>query len=163
MAGTVFEFKLKTLTGEPYWLADLHGRPLLIVNTASKCGFTPQYAGLQALWAKCGQEKNGLVVIGVPSNDFGNQEPGDAEAIGEFCTRSYGVTFPIMEKAHVKGPDAHPLFRWLAEEGGFLAKPRWNFYKYLTGRDGRLATWFPSMTAPDSAKVVRAIEAQLQA
>jgi glutathione peroxidase len=161
MAGNVYDFKLTSLTGEPYWLADLAGRPLLIVNTASKCGFTPQYAGLQALWTKWGKRPQGLVVIGVPSNDFGNQEPGDAEAIGDFCDRTYGVTFPMMEKAAVKGPDAHPLFKWLGEQGGFLAKPRWNFYKYLTGRDGKLATWFPSTTAPDSAKLIRAIEDQL--
>ncbi|MBW4024233.1 MAG: glutathione peroxidase [Proteobacteria bacterium] len=161
MAATVFEFGLRTLTGEPYPLAALAGRPLMIVNTASKCGFTPQYAALQAIWAKWGKQANGLVVIGVPSNDFGNQEPGEAEAIGEFCERNYGVTFPMMEKVHVKGPDADPLFKWLGQEGGFLSKPRWNFYKYLTGRDGRLATWFPSTTAPDSAKVTRAIEGQL--
>lgn len=161
MATSVFEFKLQTLTGEPYWLADLAGRPLLIVNTASKCGFTPQYAGLQAIWTKFGKQRNGLVVIGVPSNDFGNQEPGESEAIAAFCDRNYGVTFPMMEKVHVKGPEAHPLFQWLGREGGFLSKPRWNFYKYLTGRDGRLESWFPSTTAPDSAKVMRAIEQQL--
>jgi glutathione peroxidase len=161
MAGNVFDFKLTTLRGEPYWLADLSGRPLLIVNTASNCGFTPQYAGLQALWAKWSRQPQGLVVIGVPSNDFGNQEPGEAEAIGAFCDRTYGVTFPMMEKASIKGPDAHPLFRWLGDQGGFLSRPRWNFYKYLTGRDGRLARWFPSTTAPDSAKLIRAIEGEL--
>jgi glutathione peroxidase len=161
MAGSVFDFRLTTLAGEPYPLAELTGRPLLIVNTASKCGFTPQYAGLQALWTKLGSQPDGLVIIGVPSNDFGNQEPGEAAAIGEFCERNYGVTFPLMEKAHVKGAAADPLFKWLGEEGGFLSKPRWNFYKYLTGRDGKLATWFPSTTSPDSAKLLRAVEAQL--
>jgi glutathione peroxidase len=161
MAGTVFDFRLTTLTGKPYPLADLAGRPLLIVNTASKCGFTPQYAGLQALWTKMGRQEDGLVVIGVPSNDFGNQEPDEAVAIGEFCDRTYGVTFPLMEKVHVKGAEAHPLFKWLGEQGGFLSRPRWNFYKYLTGRDGTLATWFPSTTAPDSAKLLQAVEAVL--
>jgi glutathione peroxidase len=161
MAGNVFDFRLTTLGGEPYWLADLAGRPLLIVNTASKCGFTPQYAGLQALWMKLGKQQNGLVVIGIPSNDFGNQEPDEAKAIGEFCDRTYGVTFPLMEKAHVKGAEAHPLFKWQGDQGGFLSKPRWNFYKYLTNREGKLATWFPSTTAPDSAKLLRAIEAAL--
>jgi glutathione peroxidase len=160
MAGTVFDFKLTTLEGEPYWLSDLVGRPLLIVNTASKCGFTPQYAGLQALWTKARKQQNGLVVIGVPSNDFGNQEPDEANAIGAFCDRTYGVNFPLMEKAHVKGPEAHPLFKWLGEQGGFLSKPRWNFYKYLTRRDGQLAAWFASTTAPDSAKLIRAVEKQ---
>lgn len=157
MAGSVFDFSLTTLKGDPFPLAELRGRPLLIVNTASKCGFTPQYAGLQAFSVKWSKVAGGPVVIGVPSNDFGNQEPGEAEAIGEFCDRNYGVTFPMMAKAHVKGPEAHPLFRWLAAEGGFLAKPRWNFYKYVTGRDGRLVTWFSSMTAPNSAKLDRAI------
>jgi glutathione peroxidase len=161
MAGSVFEFKLTTLTGEPYWLADLAGRPLLIVNTASRCGFTPQYAGLQALWTQSRKQENGLVIIGVPSNDFGNQEPDEAPAIGDFCDRTYGVSFPLMEKAHVKGSEAHPLFRWLGEQGGFLSKPRGNFYKYLTGRDGKLADWFASTTTPDSAKLARAIEKAL--
>ena len=161
MAASVFEFRLTTLGGAPYSLADLAGRPLLIVNTASNCGFTPQYAGLQSLWTKMEKRPDGLVVIGVPSNDFGNQEPGEAAAIGEFCDRNYGVTFPLMEKAHVKGSGAHPLFKWLGDQGGFLSKPRWNFYKYLTGRDGKLATWFPSTTAPDSAKVLRAVEQAL--
>jgi glutathione peroxidase len=161
MAGNVFDFRLTTLAGEPYWLADLVGRPLLIVNTASKCGFTPQYAGLQALWTRAAKQPNGLVVIGIPSNDFGNQEPDEAKAIGDFCDRTYGVTFPLMEKVHVKGPEAHPLFKWLGDQGGFLSRPRWNFYKYLTGRDGKLASWFSSTTAPDSAKLLRAIEAAL--
>jgi glutathione peroxidase len=161
MAGNVFDFRLTTLAGEPYWLADLVGRPLLIVNTASKCGFTPQYAGLQALWTRAAKQPNGLVVIGIPSNDFGNQEPDEARAIGEFCDRTYGVSFPLMEKVHVKGPEAHPLFKWLGDQGGFLSRPRWNFYKYLTGRDGKLASWFSSTTAPDSAKLLRAIEAAL--
>jgi glutathione peroxidase len=158
MAGSVFDFRLTTLGGEPYALGDLAGRPLLIVNTASKCGFTPQYAGLQSLWAKMAKQPNGLVIIGVPSNDFGNQEPDEAKAIGEFCDRNYGVTFPMMEKVHVKGAESHPLFKWLGDQGGFLSKPRWNFYKYLTGRDGQLVSWFPSTTAPGSVKLVRAVE-----
>ncbi len=154
MAGNAYDFTLTTLAGEAYPLAALRGRPLLIVNTASQCGFTPQYAGLQALSAQAPQD---LVVIGVPSNDFGNQEPGDAAAISAFCERNYGVSFPIMAKVHVKGPAANPLFQWLAREGGFLSRPRWNFYKYLIGRDGRLADWFASLTKPDSEKISRAI------
>jgi glutathione peroxidase len=161
MAGSVFDFRLTTLGGEPYCLADLAGRPLLIVNTASKCGFTPQYAGLQSLWTRLGKQPQGLVVIGVPSNDFGNQEPDEANAIGVFCDRTYGVTFPLMEKAHVKGPQALPLFNWLGDQGGFLSRPRWNFYKYLTGRDGKLAAWFSSRTSPDSPRLIRAVEGAL--
>ncbi|GAB0119088.1 glutathione peroxidase [Acidisoma sp. 7E03] len=159
MSGTAYDFKLTTLSGEAYPLDALRGRPLLVVNTASKCGFTPQYAELEALQQRWGQAPNGLVIIGVPSNDFGNQEPGEAASIGAFCTRNYGVTFPMMQKAHVKGPDALPLFRWLATEGGFLSRPRWNFYKYLIGRDGRLKSWFVSTTRPGSDKVARAIAA----
>ncbi len=158
MAVTAYDFSLRTLQGQPFPLADLRGRPLLIVNTASQCGFTPQYAALQALQATRGGETDGLVIIGVPSNDFGHQEPGEAVAIGAFCQANYGVTFPMMEKSPVKGRAAHPLFRWLAQEAGFLGRPRWNFYKYLVGRDGRLADWFPSITAPNSARVIRAIE-----
>jgi glutathione peroxidase len=159
MAETVYDFSLKTLQGEPFPLGDLRGRPLLIVNTASQCGFTPQYAGLQALQATWGGKEDGLVIIGVPSNDFGNQEPGEAAAIGAFCERNFGVTFAMMEKTHVKGAQAHPLFRWLGEQAGFLGKPRWNFYKYLIKRDGTLAEWFSSKTAPESAKLQRAIAA----
>ena len=158
MAVTVYDFSLKTLSGEGLALADLRGRPLLIVNTASQCGFTPQYAGLQALQTQWGGQANGLVIIGVPSNDFGNQEPGEAAAIGAFCEANYGVTFTMAEKTHVKGPDAHPLFQWLGEQAGFLGKPRWNFYKYLTKRDGTLAAWFSSKTVPASSKLQRAIE-----
>jgi glutathione peroxidase len=159
MAETVYDFSLKTLQGEPFPLSDLRGRPLLIVNTASQCGFTPQYAGLQALQATWGGKEDGLVIIGVPSNDFGNQEPGEAAAIGAFCERNFGVTFAMMEKTHLKGAEAHPLFRWLGDQAGFLGKPRWNFYKYLIKRDGTLAEWFSSKTAPESAKLQRAIAA----
>lgn len=158
MAETAYDFTLRTLQGEPFPLSALRGRPLLIVNTASQCGFTPQYAALQALQAQWGGQTNGLVIIGVPSNDFGNQEPGEAAAIGGFCERNYGVTFAMMEKSHVKGSAAHPLFRWLAGQAGFLGRPRWNFYKYLIRRDGTLARWFPSTTAPDSPKLLRAVE-----
>lgn len=157
MAGSVFDFSLTTLDGHDYPLAALRGRPLLIVNTASQCGFTPQYAELEALQQRWGQAADGLVILGIPSNDFGNQEPGEAAAIGAFCSRNYGVTFPMMQKAHVKGAEALPLFRWLADEGGFLSRPRWNFYKYLIGRDGHLTRWFVSTTRPGSAKIARAI------
>jgi glutathione peroxidase len=161
MADTVYDFSLKTLSGQALPLDDLRGRPLLIVNTASQCGFTPQYAGLQALQVKWGGQEGGLVIIGVPSNDFGNQEPGEAAAIGAFCASNFGVTFTMAEKTHVKGAEAHPLFQWLGAQAGFLGKPRWNFYKYLTKRDGTLAEWFSSKTAPESLKLQRAIEAVL--
>jgi glutathione peroxidase len=153
---TAFDFGLRALDGGSLDLAGFAGRPLLIVNTASKCGFTPHYAGLQTLWRDFG--RSGLVVIGAPSNDFGAQEPGCAADIATFCRDSYGITFPMTEKIHVRGVAAHPLFQWLAREGGFFAKPRWNFYKYLIGRDGRLVNWFSCFTEPSAPRVHRAIE-----
>jgi glutathione peroxidase len=153
---TAYEFSFRTLQGKDYGLADLAGRPLVVVNTASKCGFTPQYKGLEALWRA--KKEAGLVVIGVPSNDFGAQEPGNAEEISSFCELNYGVDFPMMEKVHVKGPDAHPFFKWAGKQGGFMAAPKWNFFKYLIGKDGALSDWFSSITAPESGKFVKAVE-----
>ncbi len=150
-----YDFSFETLQGKPYPLKDLEGRPLVVVNTASKCGFTPQYKGLEALWRDF--KGSGLVVIGVPSNDFGAQEPGDAAEIASFCELNYGVDFPMMAKVHVKGADAHPFFKWAAKEGGFLAAPKWNFFKYLVGKDGALADWFSSITGPDSGKFKAAV------
>ncbi len=150
----VYDFSLPGLTGGTVDLSAWRGKPMLIVNTASKCGFTPQYEGLQALWSETGHE---LVVLGVPSNDFGRQEPGDATDIATFCSRNYGVSFPMTEKCHVKGAQATPLFRWLSAQGGFLAHPRWNFFKYVIDRQGRLSTWFSSLTSPDSHRVRDAV------
>jgi glutathione peroxidase len=154
-----YDFSFETLQGKPYPLKDLEGRPLVVVNTASKCGFTPQYKGLEALWRD--HKDAGLVVIGVPSNDFGAQEPGDAAEIASFCELNYGVDFPMMAKVHVKGADAHPFFKWAAKEGGFLAAPKWNFFKYVVGKDGQLAKWFTSVAAPDGSAVTAAIESVL--
>jgi glutathione peroxidase len=161
MADTAYDFSLERLTGGPMPLAEYAGRPVLIVNTASKCGFTPQYAGLESLWER--HEKDGLVVIGVPCNQFGGQEPGGADDIASFCQINYGVGFPMAAKVDVKGAGAHPLFRWLREKGGFLSVPRWNFYKYLIGRDGRLVDWYGSITSPTSAKFTKAIAALIAA
>ena len=132
---------------------------MLVANTASKCGFTPHYAGLQRVWDD--YRGRGLVVLGVPSNDFGGQEPGTEAEIRGFCEASYGVTFPMGAKLTVSGAQAHPLFRFLAEQGGPFSKPRWNFYKYLIGRDGTLQTWFSSLTRPDSPRMRGAIERAL--
>jgi glutathione peroxidase len=156
---SAYDFEFVTLRGQPYPLKDLAGRPLLVVNTASKCGFTPQYAGLKKLWE--GYKDRGLVVIGVPCNDFGNQEPGGADEIASFCEVNYGVGFPMMGKVHVKGPQAHPFFTWAGQQGGFLAAPKWNFFKYLVGKDGQLADWFSSVAAPDGDKIKAAIESAL--
>lgn len=153
------DFTFEKIDGGPLPLADFAGRPVLVVNTASECGYTPQYAGLEALWqARRGE---GLVVLGVPSNDFGDQEPGDERAIRAFCTARYGVTFPLTRKCRVIGPDAHPFYRWIADSLGEDFAPRWNFHKYLVAGDGELAGAWPSATAPDDGAVGEAIAAAL--
>jgi glutathione peroxidase len=154
-ATTAFDFSLTGLDGRTIDLDAYRGRPILIANTASECGFTSQYEGLQSVWTRW--RDSGLVVIAVPSNDFGQQEPGDAEQIGRVCYSNYGVSFPVAAKSPVKGAHAIPLFSWLARQGGFLARPRWNFYKYIIGRDGTLATWFSSISRPDSERVQSAV------
>ncbi|MGE3474228.1 MAG: glutathione peroxidase [Rhodospirillaceae bacterium] len=158
---TVYDFRLTSLRGEVMDLASFTGRPMLIVNTASKCGFTPQYAGLQTLWDTYRQR--GLVVLGVPSNDFGRQEPGTAAEIAAFCEGNFRITFPLSEKRHVRGRAADPLFTWLGREAGLLGRPWWNFTKYLIGRDGKLADWFFCFTPPDTERVRRAIEKAVRA
>ncbi len=135
------------------------GDVLLVVNTASKCGFTPQFEGLEALHAK--YKDRGFAVLGFPSGDFKEQEFEDEEKIREFCTLTYGVKFPMFEKVHVVGDDATPLYRELAAASG--QAPKWNFHKYLVGRDGRLIADFGSKTTPDDAALVAAIEAALKA
>jgi glutathione peroxidase len=159
MSGGAHQFSLPALAGGTLNLADYAGRPILLANTASRCGFTPHYAGLQRMWS--GYRNRGLVVIGVPSNDFGRQEPGGEAEIGAFCYENYGVSFPMAAKLHVSGREAHPLFRFLGDQGGALARPRWNFYKYLIGPDGRLVAWFSSLTRPDSSRVKAAVEREL--
>lgn len=153
---TVYDFSLPSLSGSTLTLADFKEKPLLIVNTASQCGFTPQYEGLQQVWTT--YKSQGLIVIGIPSNDFGRQEPGTNEDIHVFCHENYGVSFPMAAKCPVKGNHRIPLFRWLAMQGGFLSLPRWNFYKYIINRSGHLATWFTPLTKPDSSRVTQAIE-----
>ena len=135
------------------------GNVLLVVNTASKCGFTPQFEGLEALHAKYGGK--GFAVLGFPSGDFKSQEFQDEKQIQQFCTLTYGVKFPMFEKVHVVGKQATPLYRDLAEASG--QAPQWNFHKYLIGRDGRLIAGYGSKTAPDDPALVAAIEAALQA
>jgi glutathione peroxidase len=158
-AGNAHQFEFTAINGKPMPLSQYSGKVLLVVNTASECGFTPQYEGLQALWQK--YREQGLVVIGVPSNDFGGQEPGNAEQIQGFCKGQYGVTFPLTEKYPVKGVAAHPFYKWAESIAGKKNTPMWNFHKYLIGRDGRLLAWFPTATAPGSKLVTQAIESEL--
>jgi glutathione peroxidase len=151
---TAYGFAFKVPSGPDMRLSDYAGRPLLVVNTASLCGFTPQYAGLQALWTEFG--KAGLMLIGVPSNDFGGQEPGGAADIDKTAHGQYGVTFPIVAKTTVRGPDAHPFYRWAAAERP-RDLPGWNFHKYLVGRDGHIADVFSSVVEPTDTRVRTAI------
>jgi glutathione peroxidase len=151
---TAYAFSFPGLGGDEIRLAEYAGRPLLIVNTASLCGYTPQYAGLQELWTEF--HDRGLMIIGVPSNDFGGQEPGGATEIAETTHRQYGVTFPIAAKAVVRGPTAHPFYKWAAQERP-KDVPRWNFHKYLVGRDGHIAEVFPETVEPSDTRIRTAI------
>jgi glutathione peroxidase len=155
---TAYAFSFRGLDGGDIRLAEHAGKPILVVNTASLCGYTPQYAGLQQLWARL--RERGLLIIGVPSNDFGGQEPGGAADIMKTAQHEYGVTFPLAEKVDVKGTRAHPFYRWAAlERPG--ESPRWNFHKYLIGRDGRIAGSFAQTIEPTDARLVAAIEKEL--
>ena len=155
----IFDFSLRTLEDQPLPLARYEGKVLLVVNTASQCGFTPQYAGLEALYQEFGA--SGLVVLGCPCNQFGAQEPGTEEEIGQFCTARFGVTFPLSAKLDVNGPQADPLFRYLcAAAPGLLGTHaiKWNFTKFLVGRDGRKVTRFAPATSPaDMREAIRAL------
>lgn len=156
---TAHDFSFTGIDGRPLAISNFQGRPVLLVNTASQCGFTPQYAGLEALWQA--QKDKGLVVLGVPSNDFGGQEPGSETEIVQFCTARFGVTFPLTRKERVIGPDAHPLYRWIAAELGEGGAPRWNFHKYLIAGDGTIAGAFPSRVSPEDRDLAQAIAALL--
>jgi len=148
---TAFDFSAVDLDGKVQPLSQWRGKVLLIVNTASKCGFTPQYKGLEALWRKYGPQ--GLVVLGFPCDQFGHQEPGDAEEIRNFCTLTYDVTFPMFAKVEVNGPNAHPLWAWLkTQKGGLLGIDaiKWNFTKFLVGRDGQVISRHAPTEAPES-------------
>ena len=158
---TVYDFEARTIDGRPAPLREHRGKVLLIVNTASECGFTPQFAGLEALHQRYAAQ--GLVVLGFPSNQFGGQDPGSNEEIGAFCTRNYGVSFPMMEKIEVKGSGAAPLYQWLTQQKpGLLGKSiKWNFTKFLVGRDGRVIRRSAPIDKPES--LARDIEAALAA
>jgi len=159
MSGTIYDFSAQSLRGEDVSLKAFSGKAVLVVNTASKCGLTPQYKGLESLY-KTYQDR-GLVILGFPCNQFGNQEPGNASEIGTFCEINYGVSFPMFEKIEVNGPGTHPLFQFLkkAKPGLFGKDIRWNFTKFLVGRDGKPIRRFSPTTTPD--KIAPAIEKAL--
>jgi glutathione peroxidase len=160
MTGSVYEFKANSLVGKPIALSDYSGKVLLVVNTASKCGFTPQYEGLEALYRK--YHERGFEVLGFPCNQFDEQEPGTNAEIGSFCQKNYGVSFPMFEKIDVNGGDAHPLYRWLKKsKRGVLGTQRikWNFTKFLLDRSGHVIDRYAPITKPESLQ--RQIESLL--
>jgi glutathione peroxidase len=160
----VLKVEMKSLSGEPKDFAAYHGKVLLIANVASECGFTPQYADLQKLHQTYAAQ--GLAVIGVPSNEFGGQEPGSSSEIATFCSKNYGVTFDLTEKVYVLGPGKVPLYAWLTSRDNNPTDPgevKWNFEKFLIGRDGKLIARYRSKVKPTDPEVVKAIEAALAA
>lgn len=160
-ADSAYDYSFQSLIGHHALpLSSFKGKVLLIVNTASKCGFTPQYASLEKLYDT--YKDRGLVVIGVPSNDFARQEPGTEEDIAHFCQMNYGVTFPMTTKEIVSGKNAHPFYRWAKQKLGFGTAVKWNFHKYLINRNGELVDYFNSPTSPDAKRVQKAIEKALE-
>jgi glutathione peroxidase len=155
-SSTAYGFTFTSIEGETLPLSAWRGKPVLVVNTASFCGYTPQYRDLEAVWRR--YRDRGLVVLGVPSNDFGAQEPGSAKEIKTFCEANYDVDFPLTEKQQVIGGDAHPFYRWIAAELGEGGTPKWNFHKYLLAPDGTLAGAWPSSVRPTDAAVTAEIE-----
>jgi glutathione peroxidase len=162
VAPSLADIPLKDIDGQPTSLKPYAGKVLLIVNVASKCGNTPQYAGLESLYEK--YKDQGLVVLGFPCNDFGSQEPGSDADVKEFCTSTYHVTFPMFDKLHVKGPEQHPLYTALTgQAGAFPGDVKWNFGKFLVGRNGQPLQRFEPGTKPEDARFVAAVEQALAA
>lgn len=153
MPGTIYDFQSQSIAGKPAHFSTQRGKVLLVVNTASACGFTPQFKGLEQLWRD--YRDRGLVVVGFPSNEFGAQDPGSNDEIASFCEMNYGVSFPMMSKVQVNGADAHPLWQWLkAEAPGLLGSEavKWNFTKFLVGRDGKVIKRYAPNEAPESLR-----------
>ncbi len=154
-----YAFAFTGIDGQPLPLSQFRGKPVLVVNTASKCGLTPQYEGLEALWRT--YKDQGLVVLGAPSNNFAGQEPGTEAQIHEFCALTYGVDFPMTAKVDVVGAAAHPFFKWAAQALGEAGEPKWNFHKILIGKAGEAVAGFGSRTPPADPAVISAIEKAL--
>ena len=154
-----YEFKFNDLDGSELSFNEYKGKVIVVVNVASKCGFTKQYEDMQNIWEK--YEKKGLVMIGVPSNDFGQQEPGSSEQIKNFCEAKFGISFPMTEKVSVKGDNAHPFYLWAKKNFGNEAVPKWNFHKIIINKEGKVETAFTSIISPSSKKFVSTIEKNL--
>lgn len=156
---TAYDFEFESIDGGTMRLSQFSNKVLLVVNTASYCGFTRQYSALQSLWDK--YKERGLVVIGVPSGDFGNQEHDSNKKIKEFCEINFNINFPMTSKTYVKGQKAHAFYKWVGTQVGFAGKPRWNFHKFLISNKGQVVDWYASTTRPNSSKLKAKIEEQL--
>ena len=160
MTASLYDIPVRRIDGSASSLKDFKGDVLLVVNVASKCGLTPQYEGLEKLWRD--RRDSGLVILGVPANDFGQQEPGTEQEIKTFCETHFAVDFPMTAKEHVIGAEAHPLYKWIAGELGEDAAPKWNFHKYLFNKDGTIAGTFGSRTEPGAPDLGAAIDEALK-
>jgi len=154
-----YDFNFNDLDGSPLYLTEYKDKVIVVVNVASQCGFTNQYEDMQKLWEK--YQVKGVIMLGIPSNDFGKQEPGSNDEIKNFCEAKFGITFPMTEKVSVKGENAHPFYIWARENHGKSAIPKWNFHKIIIGKDGKVLDTFASMTNPSSKKFIKAIEKAL--
>ena len=154
-----YDFNFNDLDGSPLNLAEYKGKVIIVVNVASQCGFTKQYEDMQKVWEK--YQVKGVVMLGVPSNDFGNQEPGSNVEIKDFCEAKFGITFPMTEKVSVKGENAHPFYLWAKKNHGKSAIPKWNFHKIMIGKNGKVVDTFASITNPSSKKFIIALEEAL--
>jgi glutathione peroxidase len=161
-ASNIYDFTLPSIDGKPMPLADFKGKVILVVNVASRCGFTPQYTALQSLYEK--YKDQGFVIVGFPANNFGGQEPGTNEEIKTFCSRKYNVTFPLYSKVSVKGEDQTPLYQYLTKQtdSSIAGEIKWNFTKFLVGRNGQVVQRFESKVTPDSKEIVNAIDKQIK-
>ena len=155
----VYDFEFNSIDGNKIKLSDFKNKVLVVVNVASRCGYTPQYEGLQMLWSNY-KNKN-LVVIGVPTNNF-NQEPGNNKEIKDFCETNFGINFPMTEKTNVIGKDAHPFYKWAKKNHGIGAIPKWNFHKIVIGKNGKVVDTFASFTKPTSGKFLNLIEKEIK-
>ena len=151
-----YDFKFKDLDGSPLSLSEYKGKIIIAINVASQCGFTKQYEDMQNIWEK--YQSKGIIMLGIPSNDFGKQEPGSSKDIKNFCEAKFGISFPMTEKVAVKGTNAHPFYIWARENHGKSAIPKWNFHKIIIGKDGKVAETFSSITNPSSKKFIKVIE-----
>ena len=151
-----YNYQFKDLDGSLILLSEYKDKVIVVVNVASQCGFTKQYDDMQDIWEK--YQSKGIIMLGIPSNDFGGQEPGTSTEIKNFCEAKFGITFPMTEKVSVKGKSAHPFYLWAKENHGKSAVPKWNFHKIINDKNGKIAETFSSMTSPSSKKFILAIE-----